>query len=163
MALVRSPVYTITFTIQDRDLNTSNLTTYALTANTIAELTADVDLRYIPAIQGMSNGVITRVTYSTTYEEDSNVLAPEESDVQRKGLFSYKAANGATYSIHIPSLRNTLVVDRTNVIDVSAGAGQTFNNLILDGGFVTRPVTYLGSDIRALLKAEKRHRGSTSG
>lgn len=164
MALERAPVYNITFTLEDLDGNQSSFSTHALTQNTIAEMTADVDLRYLPAIRGISNAVIRRVSYTTYYEEvDEAVVAGEASDVQRKGNFNYVADNRGKVFIEVPSLNNAVVIDGTNIINVSSGAGQTFNDLMLGGGFVTRPVSYLGADINRLLRAYKGHRASSKG
>jgi hypothetical protein len=65
----------------------------------------------------------------------------------------------------VPSIRNTLVVDRSNLIDRTAVAVSTFITMVLDGSIlgIAHPVTYLGADIVAVEKAVKKHRGSSRG
>jgi hypothetical protein len=165
MALVRSPVYTITVTMEDRDKNTSTVQFHCDIQNTIAEIVTAIDDFFVIWLQGLSNAIVKSWTISTTAEEDQDVLAPEESDVQRKGVFSFTAANGASYVVSVPSIKNTLVVDRTNVINTADPFVSSFTSGVLSSGplALVRPRTYLGSDIRRLEKAVKHHRGSRRG
>jgi len=165
MALVRKPTYNITINLEDRDKNTSTLTFYVNITNTIVEIITAVENVIIPRLIDLTNAIVRGWTISTSAEEDDNVLAPEPSDVQRKGVFSFSAANGASYVIAVPSIRNDLVVDRTNVLDTSNPLVSSFVDMIVSEAVLAlvRPRTYLGSDIRRLEKAVKHHRRSNKG
>lgn len=165
MALVRKPTYNVTINLEDRDKNTSTITFYVNTTNTIVETITAVENVIIPRINDLTNAIVRGWTISTSAEEDDNLLAPEVSDVQRKGVFSFSAANGASYVISVPSIRNELVVDRTNVLDTSNILVSSFVDMVVSEAVLAlvRPRTYLGSDIRRLEKAVKHHRRSNKG
>ena len=165
MALVRNPVYSLTFSFEDRDKNTSTVGFYVGTGNTILEIETAANTYYIPDLLALSDATLKQWSVSSVWEEDSVPLAPETAEVQRGGLFSFQAANGAPFHMTIPSIRNTLVIDRSNIINASDPAVATFISNMLSSGplALVRPRTYLGSDLRSFEKAVKRHRASTKG
>jgi hypothetical protein len=166
MALVRSPVYTLNITLQDRDRNKSTLSFYVDTVNTIAEIQTAITSYFIPRIVAITNALVTGWSIVTSAEDsDVTAVAPEVSDVERKGVFSFRAANSASYVLSVPSIQNTMVVDGTNKIDIANAAVVDFVELVTSPTLLAlvRPRTYLGSDITRLDKAEKHHRGSRNG
>jgi hypothetical protein len=166
MALVRKPTYLITLTYEDRDKNTSTVQFAVDTVNTILEITIAIDTTIIPAVNALTNAVCKGWSITTSAEEDDPaLLAPEESDVQRKGVFSFSAANGAPVVLQIPSIRNTLVVDRSNVINNADAVVTDFVNMVTSPAVLAlvRPRSYLGSDIVRFEKAYKIHRASKKG
>lgn len=165
MALVQRPTYDVTLSLVDRDRNVSNLSVHIPTTSLIGAVETWVTGTLIPAVTALTNAVVKAYSISTSAVDDAAVaLAPEESDVERKGVFSFRAADGSAQLVSIPSLVNTVVIDETNVIDKADAAVIAFVNAILNtsAGLIT-PSSYLGSNIVLLDKAVKKHRGSSRG
>lgn len=165
MALTSSPVINVTISLIDRDRNKSTIGFHVLAGIALGALETAITGTMIPAIEGVSDAVVSGYTISATAEDLAPALAPETSDVERKGVFSFKADDSASYVIGVPSIKNTVVIDETNKIDKANTDVDTFIQMVLDPSILdlAHPVTYLGSDITTLGKAEKRHRGSSHG
>lgn len=165
MALVQQPTYSVTLSLVDRDRNTSTMSVNIPTSSLIGAVEAWVSGTLIPAVQGISNAVVKQWSISTSAVDDAAVaLAPEESDVERKGVFSFRAADGSSYVVSVPSLKNTVVIDETNVINKADAAVTAFTDAILDtSSTLITPSSYLGSNVVMLNKAVKMHRGSRRG
>lgn len=166
MALVQSPTYNVTLSLVDRDRNVSTMSVHVPTTSLIGAVETWVSGTLIPAIQAISDAVVKAWTINSSAVDDTAVaLAPESSDVERKGVFSFRAVDGSTYVVSVPSVLNTLVIDETNIISKSNAAIVNFATAMIDTSLVTliSPATYLGSDIIMLDKAVKHHRGSRRG
>ena len=61
--------------------------------------------------------------------------APLESDVENKGVFIFETNNGDSKIISIPGIKNSVVDDSTNLIDILAGPGQIYANDVLTNGW----------------------------
>jgi len=166
MAITLQPVFHITVNLIDRDRNTSTVSLYCPNTSLLAVVVDAIETYIIPAIQGISDATVTGWTISQIAEELGLVSPPvEASDVERKGVFSFRAANGAPYTVSVPSIKNTLVIDDTNKILRSDAAVLAFTDAMTDPTVLdlVDPCTYLGSDLVQLEKAEKHHRGSRRG
>lgn len=165
MALVQQPTYNVTLALVDRDRNKSTMSVHIPTSSLIGAVEGWVSGTLIPAVQGISNAVVSGWSISTAAVDDAAVaLAPEESDVERKGVFSFRASDGSSCLISVPSLLNTKVIDETNVINKTDAAVTAFIDAILDtSGTLITPSSYLGSNIVMVDKAVKTHRGSRRG
>lgn len=164
MALTLSPVYSVTITLIDLDWNTSNISLNFPATEAIATVEGFITSDVIPAIQGISNAVVKSWSITRSAIDNAAVAdAPEESDVERKGVFSFRAADGSVSVINVPSFLNSLVTDRTNLITTGDALVVAFTDAIVDGITGALPSTYLGSDIVRLEHARKKHRGSASG
>jgi hypothetical protein len=164
MALTLAPVYNVTITLIDRDWNTSTMTTHFPASEAIATVETFVTGTLIPAILGISSAVvkqwsITRLANDLSVPAD----APEESDVERKGVFSFRAADGSAYVVNVPSLINDVVIDRTNLIDIGDTLVAAFTDAMITGATGSLPSSYLASDLIQLDHARKKHRGSPRG
>lgn len=164
MALTLAPAYDVSVTLVDRDRNTSTMTLHVDAAGDIADIETAITGTIIPAIAGVSDALvkswsITRKAVDDTAASD----APETSDVERKGVFSFRGDNGQPYVISVPSFLNTKVIDRTNLINIADTQVAAFIAAIVTGGTGAGPTTYLGSDIVILDHARKMHRGSRAG
>jgi len=165
MALVQQPTYNVTLSLVDRDRNVSSMSVHIPTSSLIGAVETWVTGTLIPAVQGISNAVVKAWTINSSAVDDAAVaLAPEAADVERKGVFSFRAADGSAYVLSVPSILNTVVVDETNIIDKADAAVIAFRDAILNtsAGLIT-PSSYLGSNIVMLDKAVKTHRGSSRG
>lgn len=165
MAFNRRPVWGLNFTMEDRDKNTSTLGFFVDSVNTVLEMETAVTTYYLPDLQALTDAKIKSWGLTSVWENDSTALAPETADVERKGVFSFRAANRAAFTISVPSILNTVVIDRSNIINPADTAVAKFVSDMLSSGLLAlvRPRTYLGSDIASFEKAEKHHRGSTRG
>jgi len=165
MAVTLSPVTNVTISLVDRDLNRSTIGFHVNAGVALGFIQDAITDTMIPAIEGISDAVVTGYTISSIADDPAPALAAETSDVERKGVFSFGAANGSSYVIGVPSIKNTVVIDETNKIDKANAAVIAFVQMVLDPSILdlAHPVTYLGSDITSLGKAEKHHRSSRRG
>ena len=165
MALVQQPTYNVTLSLVDRDRNTSTMSVHIPTTSLIGAVETWVTGTLIPAVTGISNGVIKAWSISTQAVDDTAVaLATEAADVERKGVFSFRAADGSASVVAVPSILNTVVIDETNVIDKTDALVIAFRDALLNtSGLLITASTYLASDLVTLEKAVKNHRGSRRG
>lgn len=167
MAIVRSSVYNITITGVDRDKNRGSIQFYVDTGNTILEVVTAISTTIIPRVQAISDMLITGWTISSVAEEsDLSAQAPESSDVERKGVFSFGCSDGTTMVLQVPSFLNTLVIDGTNTINTTAAAVTNFTEMVISDAVLAlvRPRNYRGVDANSVVKAPyKRHRRNSKG
>ncbi len=167
MPFTLGPVTEITLTFEDRDLNKAHATFCLEIADTVTILD----------IIGYATGLLAKVApltecnildssvHMTLKQTDAWALPPESAEVQRKGSFSFLTAAGTTGALEIPGLVNTLVVDRSNTIDISNAAITDFTNYIVNGpiGFGNGFVTGAGIQYTQFRSARKIHRSSSKG
>ena len=165
MALVQQPTYNVTLSLVDRDRNVGSMSVHIPTTSLIGAVETWVTGTLIPAVQGISNAVVKAWTINTSAVDDAAVaLAVEAADVERKGVFSFRAADGSAYVVSVPSIDNTKIIDETNIINKADAAVIAFRDAILNtGGLLITASTYLASDLIMLDKAVKTHRGSSRG
>jgi hypothetical protein len=166
MAFTRQPTYCLTLSFIDRDKNKGSTEFFVDTVNTVLEIITALEATIIPAVQALSDAVITGWSINSTSTDLAPAVPAETSDVERKGVFVFQAANGASYTLQIPSIKNTLVIDGTNVIDQANAAVTTFVDMVVSDVLLAlvRPRTYLGSDIARLFSTpNKKHRKSGKG
>jgi len=165
MALTTDPTMTLTLSLLDRDRNVGTMSMSINNGGLLAVIETAITGTIIPAVEAITDAVCIAYTLSTGAHDHTAVNPPESSDVERKGVFSFRAANGASYVVAVPSFKNTMVIDRTNQIDLANAAVVTFVNMVTDGSIlgIAAPKTYLGADITVLSKAVKKHRASSVG
>lgn len=165
MALFQNPFYTITVNFQDRDLNVGSTQIYVGNNVLVSEIITALDNIFVPGVTALSDATYIGWSISRGAVETTPALAPETSDVERKGIFTFVGANNRPVTMQIPSIKNTLVVDRTNKINATDAAVVAFTNLMVDGAVMglARPVTVTGADIVRFKDAYKAHRGSSQG
>lgn len=165
MAIVSDPTYSVTVGVRDRDNNYRTTSASYPSSNTLANIIAEVEGSLIPAVQGASDGVVVAYTISLGGFDYEAPQAAETSDVERKGVFQFRALNGQTMKVEIPSIKNTLVVDGTNVLNIADPLVLAVENAYLTAGLDgLAAVTAIGS---ALASREgiphKIHRRSSKG
>lgn len=165
MALVPSDYRYLTITFQDRDNNKGSVEFRVDAAVDIADLYAAIPATFIPVVSALSDAVVVGWTISQRATETAPATAPEASDVERKGVFSFADADGRPVIASIPSVLNTLVVDGTNVLNASATAVADFIDLMTDGAVLgtLQPVSTAGVDVTRFIKGVKTHRKSSKG
>lgn len=165
MPLTTDVTMTLSLSLLDRDRNISTLSFSMANGGLLAILDAAITGTIIPAVEAITDALVIGYTLSSGAHDYAPGLPPESSDVERKGVFSFRAANGASYVVAVPSFRNTMVIDRTNQIDLANASVVAFVNMITDGAVlgIASTKTYLGSDIVGIVKAVKKHRGSGVG
>ena len=167
MAVTQSATYNVTIGLIDRDKNQSSITFHVPVADTtVTALASDIEGGLIPAIQGISDALVNSYAISLTASENALISPPlESSDVERKGVFTFRADNGATYICQVPSIKNSLVIDETNIINRADPLVSAFVSAITDPAILQlgKPSTYLGADLVNCEKARKMHRGSSRG
>ncbi len=165
LVLGQKPI-SVTIQLEDRDKNRSGVTLYYPSDTELTELVAIV-AGAEAAIGLISNANIVGASINLPLVQNTiNVTAPEESDVERKGVFSFATTNPASYAkIEIPSVDNALVVDGTNVLDASSAAVAAVIALFRFGvpGFAAPATNGVGFDITDFRSAYKRHRRSGKG
>jgi hypothetical protein len=168
VALTQQGFMTLNVRFMDRDRNTS---TVGFRFSALADLTAfiaAVPATLIPALGAISDAEIVgwSLAQGAVDPDVPGVTVPAEtSDVERKGVWSLKTDNGYPVVLEIPSIDNTLVIDGSNLINRSAAAVIAFEN-ILNGTVLlgtSNLVSNRDEEVNQVVKAEKRHRGSTRG
>lgn len=167
MALTQDVVARVSVFFVDRDNNRGTTSVYYGSDNTVANIVAEVEGTLIPALAGMSDAVVDgwAINFGADDPAVSSANAPETSDVERKGSFVFKATNGQILSAQIPSIKNTLVVDGTNVINPADALTIAYVAAMTTAGVDgLLPTTNIGSDIASLENpGRKIHRKSTKG
>lgn len=165
MALTSDLTMSVNVTLMDRDRNVSTMGFNIANGGLLAVIETAVSGTLITAIQAITDAVVIAWSITTGARDYAPTLPGETSDVERKGVFSFRADNGASYVVAVPSIKNTMVIDETNQINKADSAVAAFIQTVLDGTIlgIAHPVTYLNSDIVALEKAVKKHRGSGVG
>jgi hypothetical protein len=150
----------------DRDQNKSTTEFFVDTANTILEVITAIETYIVPRVSALSDAVCTGWSINSAAVDATPATPAETSDVERKGIFPFQAANGASYTLQIPSIKNTLVVDGSNAILTTQTDVANFIELVTSPTLLAlvRPTTYLGSDIARLASVPtKKHRRSSRG
>src|SRR5437868_8054818 len=106
MALTSSPVINVTVSLIDRDRNTSTIGFHVLAGIALGALETAITGTIIPAIEGISDAIVSAYTITAIAEDLAPALAPETSDVERKGVFSFRADDSASYVVAVPSVKN---------------------------------------------------------
>jgi hypothetical protein len=164
MALVVSPVWDVSVSLVDRDRNVSSMGIHVPGDVDFTAIVASMASMIIPAIGGISNATVKAWSISRRAVDAVAPLdASEDSDVERKGVFSFRAADGSPYVVNVPSFLNSKVVDRVNLINILDVQVAAFIAAMVTGDADVLPTTYLGSDLIALDHARKHHRGSRRG
>lgn len=154
-------------TIEDRDKNKSRCTIPFPATVTIADLITN--LAAIEAlVAALTDAYIVDGTISIDLKQTTvnATPPPETSDVERKGSFTFKTAvEGSFAKVEVPSIANTLVIDKTNLVNESDAAVAAFIAFMTGGlgGLTGEPVNGVGNDITELINAKKIHRGSSKG
>lgn len=158
MPLATDAPWSVNTTFLDRDGNKSTSTIYydqALAYDAVATAAGTL----YTAMTNISDAQIVAQTISRNFEDPDLIDAPPEtSDVERKLLLTFRDSDRRAVSVTIPSVRNTLVVDGTNVVDPANVAVSAFVTALVGTGVTSR-----GLDIIKLDKARKVHRRSSEG
>lgn len=166
MALVVQPRIVVNISWRDRDNSTSR-SEYNIPSAGIASIAAafTVAQALIAVLTTLSDAVID--SYSIRYEafetDPAVLIAPESSEVSRKGNFKYRTAARTTSILQVPSFLNTLVVDGSNTISLLDPLVAAFNLLVLNGppGVNNGLTTGAGIQLTSLLEAYKTNEKST--
>lgn len=167
MPLTLEPIVRINYTIVDKDNNASRVGfLFPSTMDNADILTAATELA--TRLDAISTGVLKGYSITTEYADDtlSFANAAEDSDIERKGFFSFETTNGFRTSFSVPSFDNLLVIDGTNTINTSNALVTAFIDSVINTslGAGNSPVTARGEDIaRIAAPPVKKHRGNEEG
>lgn len=165
MALQELPYWTLSLSFKDRDHNIGQVQMYVARTVLLADIVDALDATIIGRISALSDATLVGYSLATGSVDNVPALAAETSDVERKGVFTFRGANNRPVTLQIPSIRNSLVVDRTNTILATDAAVAAFTGMMTDGAVLgaVRPITVTGSDVVTFVQALKRHRASSKG
>lgn len=167
MPLSAAGTATINYAFEDRDKNRSTLTLYAPSAAITENVETWATGAGATMLQALTDARIVEVSVIRNFREtDMATLAPETSDVERKGLFSFEVDGGGVSSFRIPSFLNSLVIDGTNTINTTAPAVVAFQNAMVDAGVfdLVGLGNFRGDKLIApATPPRKVHRGSMKG
>lgn len=164
MALVASDrVMTCTYSFIDRDDNVRT-TEVNLPGDTDIDVAQSFYISTGTLIEAMSDAVLVGALLTIPFDVDpAPGVAAETSDVERKGVVTFQTSARTPAKYEIPSIRNTLVVDGTNILDANAAAVIAYIGLMVNGASGVNPVSGAGLDLIRLHSARKIHRGSRRG
>lgn len=168
MALVNDPYWTAMVSFQDRDKNKSGFSFYLPSTLLYADAAAAATF-IAQAADPISSGVLYSLSLTQTLYDAVAfaTIAPEDSDVERKGVFQFATAQrGIKTRIEVPSIMNQFVVDGSNVLNIADPLVAAFQAAILNTGLGANnsPITLGGVDITGPFGTPyKMHRGSSKG
>ena len=168
MALVLNSVWQASIGFLDRDKNISGMGFFLPASLAHADAYAAA-LAIATAADALSDATLLSINLSLgAYDSVAAAIpAPETSDVERKGSFSFATANrNLKTRVEVPSVMNSLVVDGSNVLDVNNVAVQAFMTTMINTGLGANnsPVTAGGESLTAIHGTPKKiHRGSSKG
>lgn len=167
MAFAAVGTWGVTCTFRDRDGNKSRVQLYAPSTVALADITTWINGTLAPSMAALSDAVLDKVTASQDYEDAALVASTpvEACDIERKGVFVWRKANKRTSKTEIPSVKNTLVEDFTNLIP-NTGVVTTFIDWMTDTGLfdTVGMADRDGVQLTALASAaHKIHRQSAEG
>jgi len=164
MAFVADPYFTFTVSFIDRDGNTGSTSMKIADTVAAADIVDAFDTTIAAGIGAMSDAVVTGYTLTQSSQDPAYATPAEASDVERKGTFSFRDSGNNPVVVSIPSVKNTLVVDGTQVINTADTAVSTFVNLFITGVLgAVRPISHAGLDVVRLKSAKKVHHKSSKG
>lgn len=150
MAFENRP-WSITYTFKDREGNVGSATVYV--DETLDWLGVEAKASAMAGFMGnLSDSPITQYTISRLVTDPVSPQPPEISDVERKGRFVFKLADTRTTSVSVPSIKNSLVIDGSNLIDTANVAVAAFAAAVIEDG-----ADRVGVDINNIASATKRH------
>lgn len=166
MAFVATGTQAINVTFEDRDGNQSTISFFVPGAAVTEDVETFATGTLITRLTALSDAFIRRVTMTHTFENDTYVQPVEACDIERKGVWVWKAEDRTTSKNEIPSIKNTLVLDGTNFINTTDAAVIAFKDMMVDDGlFDTYGMgNYRGIKLVDTKSApEKIHRKSSKG
>lgn len=166
MAFVPTGTTVISVTFEDRDLNTSTVQFFVPAAAVTADVETFAIGTLVTNLAALSDAFIRRVNVSHTFENDTYVLPVEACDVERKGVFVWQATDRTTSKNEIPSVKNTLILDKTQNINTTDAAVVAFQDMMIDTGLfdVYGMGNYRGIKLIGTKSAPKKiHRESNKG
>ena len=163
MAILTSPVFKVSLQFRDLDKNVGSLTINVPVTTTVAEIDIAVAaLRTL--IDGLSDAAFIGYNISYGAVETTPATPPENSDVERKGSFSFRDGAGYITTLQVPSIRNSLVINETQNINRADVAVVAFETAMVTGALLTgRPTSSHGADLVSVTRAKKIHRGNSKG
>lgn len=166
MALVEAPVKTINLTLQDRNNNKGTLTMYTPAVVVSEDVTTFITDTLIPNVEALSNATVIGWSIVQSARDDVTDNTDLASDVERKLSISFATSDQSTMNLEVPSVRQSLVIKDTNVIDTGNAAVLAFINMILDTGLFDAygMGNFRGASLVAVKSPPKQtHRHSNKG
>lgn len=168
MALVTDSAWAMTISFRDRNKNPATVTAYYPGTESAANVQGYLTGTLIPAIQGLTNALITKWSYSFGAKEtDPAVLnAPDlGSQVERKASFTFLDAGSGYMNIEVPSIKPELVIEGTNTIDPLNASVAAFVDAIVDSGLadLNGAVNFRGLSLTKLNSVKQIHRRNSKG
>jgi len=165
MALVERSYQLLTIQMRDRDLNKSSVEMRFSALADLTDFLLAIPTVVVAALAGISDAVVVGWTLTRQAVDSAPADPGEASDVERKGVFSALTDNGHTVTVSVPSIKNTLVIDRTNQINLADALVIAFTNILdgttlLDTAFM---VSNRDEPVIEVIKGEKHHRASSKG
>lgn len=168
MAITDNLVWQMNVGYRDYNNNASNETFYYPGSESAGNVGGFLTGVLIPAIQGVSDAVVTGYSYSFggTETDPTALIADPNSNVEKKMSLVFRDSGGGTAKFEIPSPRASLLVAGTQNFDpanaaVAALIAALINTGVLDTASV---VNFRGLPLTARLGAVRQiHRGSRKG
>jgi len=164
MAFVADPYFTFTINLIDRDGNTGSFSMKIADTVAASDIVDAFSGDIATALGGLSDASIIGYSLTQSTQDPEYTQPAESSDVERKGVFSFRDSGNNPVIVSVPSVKNTLVVDNTQVLNTADALVGAFVNLFITGVLgVVRPISQAGNDVVRLKSAKKTHRKSSKG
>lgn len=117
--------WSVNVTVKDNDKNISTVTAYqggGLPFGDVETFAA----AFAADVAALSDGVVMGYTINRVIVQDAPADPGEVSDVERKGVFTFVLANTRKTRVSIPSYKNSLVIDGSNLLTQADAAVSAF-------------------------------------
>ena len=164
MAFVADPYFTFTINLVDLDGNTGSFSMKIADTVAAADIVDAFSADIATALGGLSDASIIGYSLTQSSQDPEYATPGETSDVERKGTFSFRDSGNNPVIVAVPSIKNSLVVNGTQVLNATDPLVLAFTNLFTTGVLgVVRPISQAGLDVVRLKSAKKVHRKSSKG
>lgn len=166
MAFVQELATAVTYQFVDNDGNKASLTLYAPDVVIGENIKTWAEGTGYSTVLAMTNASILGYAISIQVKQNAPQAAVEASDVERKGVFTFPVSGGGSSTFSIPSIKNELVIDKTQFLDEANAAVVAFTAMMEDTGlFDTVGLgNFRGDSLLAhTAKPKKTHRNSSKG
>lgn len=149
----------VTLTLTDESLKTSNTSVYVPDTTTLAQAQAFA-LALAQAVESVTDAQVVRANVNASFDCTGADPAVKGNTVEEKAVFALKTAVGKIAQVSIPSINLAYRTDGTRVVDLTNAAITTITTLLTTGDGAVAPVDSNGQDLVEVVSGKIRKRNS---
>lgn len=153
MAWRKQGVQTVTYTLRDYNGDTSTMQLNVPDTVILEDVDTWAKGTGLANLEALTDAVVVGISINQSYYDDAPATPPSTSNVERKGSFTFRADNGLTMNIQVPSIDRSLVVPGSHLL--TGAAVDAFVAMVVDEGLfdLVGLVSASGAKLTGLYKA----------